>query len=472
MSRHDNHAVTDARATGAAATVTPNPAPAPANPETRPIVYVFAVLGGLAGLLYGYDSGAISLALPDISTQFGLSPTLEGLIVSFLLFGALPSIAVATMMEKKIERRNLLIVGAVIFAVGSLGCALAPTPAILMGFRFVLGMAAGIANMFGLIYLSELAPAHLRGMMASLYQLSVNFGILISYGVGHYFSLDGRWEWTLGLGLVPAVIFGVGMALSPQSPRWLIRDGQIEKAKKTLHRVRSTDEEVERELADIEISLQSQEAGFKELFGTFRPVVMLAFVLVIFQVFTGINAAVYYAPKIFEHLGMGANAGIIANYGVGIALVVSTLVSLPFIDRWGRKKLLAISLGGQIPPLLALTFFADTHATVAIVAVFLFVFSFGFGLGPVFWSYVPEIFPLRARALGVGIITFAQYTMNALLSLIFPDLIAAIGTGVFLIFAVMSAIAVWFILTRVIETKGKTLEEIEAYWQESADVKS
>lgn len=466
MSRHDSHS---------AATAAIDP-PAPAGPvdkpETRPIVYVFAVLGGLAGLLYGYDSGAISLALPDISSQFGLSPTLEGLIVSFLLFGALPSIAVATMMEKKIERRNLLIVGAAIFAVGSLGCALAPTPEVLMAFRFVLGMAAGIANMFGLIYLSELAPAHLRGLMASLYQLSVNVGILASYGVGHYFSLDGRWEWTLGLGVVPAVIFGVGMALSPQSPRWLIRDGQIDKARRTLHRVRITDAEVEREIRDIEVSLQNQEAGLKELFGTFRPVVMLAFVLVIFQVFTGINAAVYYAPKIFEHLDMGANAGIIANYGVGIALVVSTLVSLPFIDRWGRKKLLAVSLGGQIPPLLVLTFFADTHATVAIIAVFLFVFAFGFGLGPVFWSYIPEIFPLRARALGMGIITFAQYTMNALLSLIFPDLIAAIGTGVFLIFAVMSGIGVWFILTRVIETKGKTLEEIEAYWQETANVKA
>ena len=446
------------------------PAASTEPPRTKPIVYVFAVLGGLAGLLYGYDSGAISLALPDISRQFGLNPTAEGLIVSFLLFGALPSIAVATAFEKKIERRNLLVVGAVIFGVGSLGCALAPNPETLMAFRFMLGMAAGIANMFGLIYLSEIAPAHLRGMMASLYQLSVNFGILISYGVGHYFSISDRWQWTLGLGMVPALIFGIGMALSPQSPRWLIRDGQVEKARKTLSRVRETKEEVDREVADIQKSLEQQSAGMKELFGTFRPVVILAFVLVIFQVFTGINAAVYYAPKIFEHLDMGVNAGIVANYGVGIALVISTFVSLPFIDRWGRKKLLTVSLAGQIPPLLILTFFAESNATLAIIAVFLFVFSFGFGLGPVFWTYVPEIFPLRARALGVGIITFAQYTMNALLSLIFPDLIESIGTWVFFLFAIMSGLAVWFILTQVIETKGKSLEEIEEYWQERANI--
>lgn len=434
--------------------------------KPKPIVYVFAILGGLAGLLYGYDSGAISLALPDITTQFGLSPTLEGLIVSFLLFGALPSIAVATLAERKIERRNLLIVGAIIFAVGSLGCAFATSPFMLMGFRFVLGIAAGIANMYGLIYLSELAPAQLRGMMASLYQLSVNFGILISYGIGHYYSLSDRWEWTLGLGFVPAAIFGIGMALSPQSPRWLIRDGQIDKARRTLHRIRSTEAEVEAEIKGIQVSLEHQDAGMKELFGTYRPILGLAFVLVIFQVFTGINAAVYYAPKIFTHLEMGDNAGIMANYSVGAALVISTFASLRFIDRWGRKKLLAVSLGGQVPPLLALTFFADTNATVAIIAVFFFVFSFGFGLGPVFWSYVPEIFPLRARALGVGIITFSQYTLNALLSLIFPDLIEAIGTWVFFLFAIMSCLGVWFVLTHVIETKGKSLEEIEAHWQQ------
>lgn len=441
-----------------------SPLPPGQKPHTKPIVYLFAILGGLAGLLYGYDSGAISLALPDITKQFGLSATSEGLVVSFLLFGALPSIAVATAVEKKIERRNLLVIGATIFALGSLGCALAPNPEVLMAFRFCLGMAAGIANMFGLIYLSEIAPAHLRGMMASLYQLSVNFGILISYAVGHYFSLTSRWEWTLGLGFVPAAIFGIGMILSPQSPRWLIRDGQMAKARATLSRVRATKEEVDCEISEIEYSLKQQNAGLKELFGTFRPVVALTFVLVIFQVFTGINVAVYYAPKVFDHLGMGENAGIVANYGVGIALVVSTFVSLPLIDRLGRKKLLTISLCGQIPPLLILTFFAESNAILAIIAVFFFVFSFGFGLGPVFWTYVPEIFPLRARALGVGIITFAQYTMNALLSLIFPDLLNAIGTWLFLLFAIISGIAVWFIHTRVIETKGKTLEEIEEYW--------
>ena len=214
--------------------------------KTARIVYVFAVLGGLAGLLYGYDSGAISLALPSISNVFGLNAAERGLVVSFLLFGALPSIVVFTALEKKIERRNVLIFGGIVFIIGSLLCAFASNTTFLIVGRFILGIAAGIANMYGLIYLSELAPKHIRGLMSSLYQLSVNVGILVAYAVGAYNISTDNWRWTLGLGVVPAAIFAIGMACSPQSPRWLIRDGQVEKARKVLNKVRTSEEEVEK----------------------------------------------------------------------------------------------------------------------------------------------------------------------------------------------------------------------------------
>ena len=433
------------------------------QPATKPIVYLFAILGGFAGLLYGYDSGAISLALPSITTAFGLNSAEKGLVVSFLLFGALPSIVVFTAMEKKIERRNVLILGGFIFIGGSIFSALSADTMMLMVARFILGVAAGIANMYGLIYLSELAPAHIRGLMSSLYQLSVNIGILMAYAVGAYNLPADNWRWTLGLGAIPAAVFAVGMILSPQSPRWLIRDNQVEKARRVLKRVRITDDEIESEITDIQDSLKSQEAGLRELFGTFRPVMILLFVLTFFQVFTGINAAVYYAPEIFHNLGM-ANASIIADFAVGGALVVSTFLSLPFIDRLGRKKLLEISLGGQVPPAIALCIWSD-NATIAIVAIFVYVFAFGFGLGPVFWSYVPEILPLKARALGMGVITFTQYLFNGILSLIFPMLLEALGINVFYIFAALSALAVFYIHKNVLETKGRTLEDIELYWE-------
>ena len=433
------------------------------QPATKPIVYLFAILGGFAGLLYGYDSGAISLALPSITTAFGLNSAEKGLVVSFLLFGALPSIVVFTAMEKKIERRNVLILGGFIFIGGSIFSALSADTMMLMVARFILGVAAGIANMYGLIYLSELAPAHIRGLMSSLYQLSVNIGILMAYAVGAYNLPADNWRWTLGLGAIPAAVFAVGMILSPQSPRWLIRDNQVEKARRVLKRVRITDDEIESEITDIQDSLKSQEAGLRELFGTFRPVMILLFVLTFFQVFTGINAAVYYAPEIFHNLGM-ANASILADFAVGGALVVSTFLSLPFIDRLGRKKLLEISLGGQVPPAIALCIWSD-NATIAIVAIFVYVFAFGFGLGPVFWSYVPEILPLKARALGMGVITFTQYLFNGILSLIFPMLLEALGINVFYIFAALSALAVFYIHKNVLETKGRTLEDIELYWE-------
>jgi predicted MFS family arabinose efflux permease len=237
----------------------------------------------------------------------------------------------------------------------------------------------------------------------------------------------------------------------------------VAKARKILGRVRVTNQEIDEEVSDIQQSLKSKDAGLKELFGSFRPVLILLFVLTFFQVFTGINAAVYYAPEIFHNLGL-ANASIVADFGVGIALVVSTLVSLPFIDRLGRKKLLEISLGGQVIPAIAMCIWSN-NAVVAIAAIFLYVFMFGFGLGPVFWSYVPEILPLKARALGMGVITFTQYLLNAIFSLVFPIILEKIGIYIFLFFAALSLFAVFYIHKYVLETKGRSLEEIEEYWE-------
>ncbi|MCI1882962.1 MAG: sugar porter family MFS transporter [Sporolactobacillus sp.] len=433
------------------------------NRKTVPIVYLFAILGGFAGLLYGYDSGAISLALPSITPEFGLNATEKGLVVSFLLLGALPSIVVFTALERKIERRNMLIFAGFIFIVGSIGSAIAQNMYWLMCWRFVLGIAAGVANMYGLIYLSELAPAHIRGLMSSLYQLSVNIGILVAYAVGAYNIATNDWRWTLGLGVVPAFIFAVGMIYSPQSPRWLIRDGKMKRARKVLTKVRVTPEEIQQEIDDIQTSLKTQEAGFKELFGTYRPVLTLLIILTIFQVFTGINAAVYYAPEIFHNLGL-SHASIIADFGVGSALVISTFISLPFIDRLGRKVLLMLSLGGQVLPAIGLCIFS-TNAAIAVICIFLYVFMFGIGLGPVFWSYVPEVLPLKARALGMGMITFSQYLLNFIFSLIFPIILQAIGINIFYFFAFLSFVAVFYIKSQVLETKGKSLESIEAYWE-------
>lgn len=429
------------------------------------VVILIAVLAGFSGLLYGYDSGAISGALPLLINDFGIDAGAQGLITSLLLWGALPAIIGATLAAKRYDRRHLLLVAALIFIVGSLICLFATDIPLLMFARFFLGLAVGIANMFGLIYLSELAPTRIRGLLTALYQLSVNVGILCAYIVGDVLHDAGAWNWILGAGLIPAAVFFVGMLLSPPSPRWLIMRGRHDEALKVLKKLRATTEIAQAEVDDIANSLKQQEAGIGALFKTSRPAMTVLFILTFFQVFTGINAVVYYAPIIFADMpSLGDNPGMIANYGVGIALVISTAASLPLIDKLGRVKMLAISMAGQAVSMTVLWLFPES-GYLTIAAVFLYTFSFGFGLGPVFWLYVPEALPLRMRAIGMGVITFTQYLFNAIFSQLFPVAMERFGPLVFLLFAVLSLVAFVYVIRRVPETSGKSLEEIEGYWR-------
>ncbi|MBO0998473.1 sugar porter family MFS transporter [Bacillus sp. SD075] len=429
-------------------------------------MYIYAIFGGLAGLLYGFDSGAISPAIPFITEEFGLSPSGQGLIVSFLLLGALPAIVLSTSLSKVLGRKSLLIGAGITFIAGSIGCAFATNVSVLIASRFILGIGCGIANMCSLIYLVELAPPKIRGLIGALYQLSVNVGILSAYIVGASFSASGSWRIMLGIGIIPAAIFTFGMLISPESPRWLMAAGKEERARKVLMKLRGTKHEVEDEISDINHSLKQQSVGFKHLVHQYKKILNMNFILTFFQVFTGINAVVYFAPIIFDGVEINGWSGSnIANFGIGTALVVSTAISLFIVDKLGRKTLLIYSIGGQVLPLIGLALFSD-YTILSMVCVFLYVFAFGIGLGPVFWLFIPEVLPLQARAIGMGVITFLQYTLNFLFSYTFPPLLNVIGNNVFLIYAALSVVACVFIHYKTPETKGKSLEEIEEYWRE------
>ena len=441
----------------------------PLSPLPR-FVYLVAVMGGLAGILYGYDSGAISLALPFLTKEFHIGPSAQGLVVSVILLGALPSIVVSMGIANRIGRRRLLIGAGIIFIIGSIGSAVATSTGTLVAARLVLGLAVGIANMVGVIFISELAPPRIRGLLTGLYQLSVNVGIMIAYGAGAALSSSGSWRYMLGLGAAPALLFLAGMIIAPSSPRYLVLRGQDEDAERVLERLRPGGETARQEVESIRKSLSGQEPGLRELSrGRYRPALLMLLGLTFFQVFTGINAVVYYAPEVFGKLSLGSAifTDIIADMTVGAGLVLGTAIALPLIDRLGRKRMLLASLGGMVVPMAVLAALPAVGG-LDIAAIFIYTFAFSFGLGPVFWLYVPEVLPLRGRALGVGVVTFGQYVMNFIFALTVPDLFTSIGPANFWIYAGLSALGCVYVAVRCPETTRKSLEQIEDYWRRRA----
>jgi len=436
------------------------------------IVYLTSFLAALAGLLFGYDTGVISGALLFIKQAFPLSATLEGMVVSAVLVGAFIGVATATPLTDRFGRRRILIWTAVIFAMGSLASSLATGVIVLMLSRFVLGLAIGASSMCAPVYLAEIAPRDIRGTMVSLFQFFITLGILFAYAVDY--ALAPHWRWMLLFGLLPALVLFIGMLPSPESPRWLVAQGQEQNARQLLRRIRVSDTDVAKELDEIKTSLAQQSGGFAELRSPrLRPALIIAVALAIFQQITGINAVIYFAPSIFKAAGFTSDVGaLLATIGVGTVNVLATIVAMYAIDRAGRRSLLLWGTSGMLITLVALggLFWMGPTAPswLTLLSVLVFIVSFAIGLGPVFWLLAAEIFPLEVRSLGMGIASFCNWGSNFIVALTFPILLTNLGGSiVFWLYGAFSLIALLFIWAYVPETKGKSLEEIEAYWRES-----
>jgi sugar porter (SP) family MFS transporter len=439
----------------------------------RRFVYIAALFAALGGLLFGYDTGVISGALIFIKREFGLTTTAEEIVVSGVLLGATIGAIVGGKAADLFGRRRVLLVTAAIFGIGALASATAPSPAILIVSRVVLGLAIGLASTNVPVYLSEVAPPHARGWVVSLFQLAVTVGIVVAYLTDYAFAGVEGWRWMLGLAVVPALVFGTGMFFLPETPRWLIRGGHHEVAHRVLVRIREH-ADVDLEIEEIKASLaqQAESGHWRDLLHRrVRPALVVGVGLAIFQQITGINTVIYYAPKILQTAGFNSASGaILATVGVGVVNVAMTIIAMFLVDRAGRRPLLLVGIAGMIVALgllgLGFRYPSGQLAWIAVICLMGYVASFAISLGPIFWLLIAEIYPLRIRGLAEGTAATFNWASNLIVSLTFLTLVEKLGaSSTFLLYALASVASWLFAYYLVPETKGRTLEQIEAFWR-------
>jgi SP family galactose:H+ symporter-like MFS transporter len=443
------------------------------SPWTGHFVVVVAAVAAIAGLLFGYDTGVISGALLFMKQDLHLSATLQEVVTSAVLVGAVIGAIVGGWLADRFGRRRVIIAAAVMFALGAIGTALAPTVPLLIAGRIVVGVAIGVVSLTAPMYISEMAPPKMRGSLVSFNQFALTLGIVISYLVDYALSNAGAWRWMFGLAAIPATILGAAMIFMPDSARWLVSQGRAEGARGVLERIRDT-QQVDDELQEIKKSERVQTSELSELLKPgVRPALVVGIGLAIFQQVTGINTVIYYAPTIFESAGLtSASVSILATVAVGIVNALMTAVAIWLLDRVGRRPLLLTGMIGMIVALLALggaflvPGLSGSMGWIAVASVIVYVGSFAVGLGPVFWLLISEIYPLKVRGLSMSLATVANWGANLVVALSFLSLIQAVGrTGTFWIFAGIG-VAAWVFAYRLVpETRGQSLEEIEAHWR-------
>lgn len=442
--------------------------------KVNTIVIFASIIAALAGLLAGFDTGIISGALEFIAKAFHLTTIGKEAIVSMVLVGGVIGALLNGIFADTLGRKKMVVLAAILYLFGSIGSALSPDANTLGIFRFVLGLAIGGASASAPLYIAEVSPARIRGSLVTLFQLAITIGILGAYFVDLAFTASGNWRIMLGSSFIPAVILLIGMFGLPNSPRWLIKSGRIEKAKVILNKIYENDSaEVDREIKEIQDVISAESEGsFSTLFkSTTGFALIIAVGLFIIQQFVGINTVIYYAPIIFNDAGMeSAKAAIWATVSVGIVNVLATFIAIWLIDKLGRKPLMYAGLIGMVLALSALGVAFMTEGgtssseigTITVIAVWIYIACFAFSFGPIPWLMMTEIFPLSVRGRAVSIATMTSWGCNLIVSFTFLSLLQAIGPSfTFWLYALVGVLGFIFVWKLVPETKGRTLEEIE-----------
>jgi sugar porter (SP) family MFS transporter len=443
-------------------------------------IYFFGALGGL---LFGYDTGVISGALLFIPDDFKLTPFLTGAIVGGLLLGAMVGAAFAGRLSDRLGRRTLIIVAGVIFTAGALLAALAPSVGVLIAARFILGLAVGSAALVVPLYLSEIAPTEMRGAITALNQLAIVVGILAAFIVNAILASSGDWRLMLGLAAVPSVLLLIGMIFMPETPRHLVHAGEEQEAREVLEDLPGDEPPKERIEEIHEVEQKESGTGLRAVFGErwLRPALIVAIGLAVFQQLIGINTIIYYAPTTLTDVGFAKDSAIYANLIIGVVNLGMTIIAIKIIDRVGRKPMLLGGLVGMIASLLVLGIAnsvlakpdqaSDPAAIITLVCLGTFIAFFAATWGPVVWVMLPEVLPLSVRGTAMGVAIFLHWGANFAVSQTFPILLDKFGPGpVFLGYAGMGVLAFLFVKTLVTETKGRSLEQIEADLQKATGV--
>jgi sugar porter (SP) family MFS transporter len=427
-------------------------------------------ISALGGYLFGFDFAVISGALPFLRNVFALTDWWEGFLTGSLALGCMAGCLLAGSLADRYGRKIGLMTAALLFACSSLGMALAPSFPVFIVTRAAAGVGVGMASMLSPLYIAEISPAAVRGRNVAINQLTIVVGILITNLVNYFLAGRGpeAWRWMFGLGAVPSSLFLLGVLWLPESPRWLMKAGRKDEALRVLGKI-GDGEFVRRTAGDIGASLlESRTVRLRDLFsGAVRPAVIVGMALAVFQQLCGINVVFNYTSTIFRSIGADLDRQLLEAISIGAVNFIFTLVAMWQVDRLGRKPLMLLGSAGLAIVYIALAFALQGQAGAAIVSICVLaaIALYATSLAPVTWVLISEIFPTGIRGKATSVAVVALWGAYFLLAWTFPVLAARLGAyGPFYLYAGICGLGFLFIRSRVKETKGKTLEEIEGSW--------
>src|SRR5579864_3761941 len=432
-------------------------------------IFFWSLTSALAGFLFGFDTVVISGAEKTIQALWGLTPFVHGFAMASALYGTVVGSLLGGWPADRFGRKATLLWIGVLYLLGAVGSALAPNVDVFIAARVVGGLGIGISTVVAPMYISEIAPAKQRGRLAGMFQFNIVFGILIAFvsnallaGIGEH-----AWRWMLGVAAFPSLLYALFCLVLPESPRWLLsRKGDRASALAVLQKIEpdSTKEQIAADADEIVAASSTEQASGGHFWTKrLRRPILLAFLIAFFNQLSGINAILYFAPRIFELTGLAAKAALLQSVGIGVTNLIFTFVGLWLIDRLGRRTLLFIGSFGYIGSLgLTAWAFFTNHYSIVPACIFAFIAAHAVGPGAVIWVFISEIFPNRHRAEGQTLGSSTHWIFAALLTTFFPKMVSAFPPGyVFLFFAGMMVLQLIWVTVMVPETKGVPLEQIQ-----------